>query len=215
MTSTRNHIYRNSRKQLQTRYEHCIRDLDRETDTCQWLLYLLGDEDPQVVVFGTQILARLLVVLGPAYVTKFTGKTGGFTIMQNRLARWWDIPTLWPICFSILFGVDPAIIDFERPFELYSLLETFGDRKVVYPALLPVIVAMLQQGLNSILRNQDDPDSPHRSNSEENAPALNVPDVPSRRRSMSLTKELESRSKLNSNFILLFLLIFLRIAATK
>lgn len=151
------------------------------------------------MVFGSQILARLLVVLGPAYVTKFTGnKTGGFIIMQNRLSRWWDISTLWPICFSILFGVDPATIDFERTFELYSLLETFGDHKVVYPALLPVVISMLQQGLNTILRNQDDPDSPlrDRGNDDENTPSLSVPDVPSRRRSMSLTKELESKSKL-------------------
>lgn len=153
------------------------------------------------MVFGTQILARLLVVLGSAYVTKFSGKTGGFIIMQTRLSRWWDISTLWPICFSILFGVDPAVIDFERPFELYSLIETFGDRKVVYPALLPVIISMLQHGLNSILHNQDDPDSPlrDRGNSHENSPGLNVPDAPSRQRSMSLTKEIESRSKLDSS----------------
>lgn len=156
-------------------------------------------------MFATQVLARLLTILGPAYVTKFANTTGGFIIMQNRLNRWWDISTLWPICFSILFCVDPALIDFERPFELYSLLETFGHRKVIYPAALPVIISMLQHGLNSILRNQEDPDSPmkDRPSSQDNSPGLIVPDLPSRKRSMSLTKELESRSKFDATFLVL------------
>jgi beige protein homolog 1 len=157
----------------------------------------LTEDDPQVVVLGTKILARLLVINGASYVTKFTDKTGGFTIMRYRLKRWWDMPTLWPICFSILFNHDVADIDYERPFELFSLLETFGKSTVVYPNMLSVIMAMLQQGLNSLLRNQDDPDSPlrDRSNGHDQPTGLTVPSSASRRRSMSLTKELESRRK--------------------
>jgi hypothetical protein len=157
----------------------------------------LTEDDPQVVVLGTKILARLLVINGSSYVTKFTDKTGGFTIMRYRLKRWWDIPTLWPICFSILFNHDVADIDYERPFELFSLLETFGKSTVVYPNMLPVILAMLQQGLNSLLHNQDDPDSPlrDRSNGHDQPTGLTVPSSASRRRSMSLTKELEARRK--------------------
>jgi hypothetical protein len=115
--------------------------------------------------------------------------------MRHRLRRWWDIPTLWPICFSILFNRDVADIDYERPFELFSLLESFDASKVVYPNILPVIIAMLQQGLNTLLRNQDDPDSPlnDRSNGHGQSEGLTVPNTASRRRSMSLTKEIESR----------------------
>ena len=146
---------------------------------------------------GTKILARLLVIHGSSYVTKFTDKTGGFTIMRHRLKRWWDIPTLWPICFSILFNHDVADIDYERPFELFSLLESFGSSTVVYPNILPAIMAMLQQGLNSLLRNQDDPDSPltDRGNGNSQPGGLLVPSTTSRRRSMSLTKDLESKRK--------------------
>lgn len=117
--------------------------------------------------------------------------------MRQRLKRWWDIPTLWPICFSILFNYDVAEIDFERSFELFTLLETFDKRNVVYPQVLPVIMAMLQQGLNSLLRSQDAPDSPIPDSSNISATSKSLAplnDV-SRRRSMSLTKELESRRK--------------------
>jgi beige protein homolog 1 len=152
------------------------------------------------VVLGTKILARLIVVNGSSYATKFASKTGGFAIMRSRLKRWWDISTLWPICFSILFARDVADIDFERPFELFGLLESFSNCKVVYPAVLPVITSMLQHGLKDILRHQDDPDSPlHERSTGPDKDNLGVPSTHSRPRSMSLTKELESRRKKISN----------------
>lgn len=144
-------------------------------------------------MLGTKILARLLIVHGSSYVSKFADKNGGFTIMRHRLRRWWDMPTLWPICFSILFNHDVADIDYERSFDLFSLLETFGKKAVVYPGILPVIMAMLQQGLNSLLRNQDDPDSPSRDRGNGQSGTLMPPKPANRHRSMSLTKELESR----------------------
>lgn len=157
----------------------------------------MTEDEPEVVVLGTKILARLLVVHGPVYVSKFTEKSGGFVIMRQRLKRWWDMPTLWPICFCILFKRDVADFDFERPFDLFSLLETFGSDTVIYPNVLPVMFAMLQQGLNSLLRAQDDPDSPVRyyTNSSDQISSLGVSSPTSRNRSMSLTKEIESRRK--------------------
>ncbi|KAI9046878.1 hypothetical protein LZ554_008956 [Drepanopeziza brunnea f. sp. 'monogermtubi'] len=168
-----------------------------KTVTNKWLLHLLTEDDPEVVVHGTKILARLLVVHGSHYVAKFASKTGGFAIMRYRLKRWWDLPTLWPILFCILFGRDVADVDLERSFELFSLLEPFNSCKVVYHAVLPVIMAMLQHGLKDVLRNQDDPDSPlvDRGNGQDQPKpsGLSVPASANRRRSMSLTKELEAR----------------------
>ena len=83
--------------------------------------------------------------------------------MQHRLKRWWNIPNIWRICFSILFGRDIAAIDLERKFDLFSLLESFapaGQTKVTYSEILPVITAMLQSGLKAISKDQIDPESP-------------------------------------------------------
>jgi hypothetical protein len=117
--------------------------------------------------------------------------------MRHRLRRWWDLPTLWPLCFSILFNRDVADIDFERSFELYSLLETFHNCKVIHPQVLPVIMSMLQHGLKDVLKNQEDPDSPlrDRGNGQASEDSLTVPSTKGRSRSMSLTKELEARRK--------------------
>ena len=116
-----------------------------------------------MVVLAAKILARLLVINGSSYVKKFTEKTGGIVIMQHRLKRWWNIPTIWRISFAILFGRDIAAIGLERNFDLFSLLESFapaGQTKVIYPEILPVITAMLQSGLKAISKDQNDPDSP-------------------------------------------------------
>lgn len=99
--------------------------------------------------------------------------------MQHRLKRWWNIPTIWRICFSILFGRDIAAIDLERKFDLFSLLESFapaGQTKVIYSGILPVITAMLQSGLKAISKDQNDPDSPlvDRSNSIPSASSESI-----------------------------------------
>ncbi|KAK7734740.1 Beige protein-like 1 [Cytospora paraplurivora] len=131
------------------------------TVTNKWLLYLLAEENPEVVVYGCKILARVLVSHGSGYVSKFANKTGGFAIMSHRLRHWWDISTLWPMCLSILFGFDVAEINFDRPFDLLNLTELYGKKtRVIYPDVLPVITTMLQHGLRDILKYQDDPDSP-------------------------------------------------------
>ncbi|KFA60535.1 hypothetical protein S40285_07586 [Stachybotrys chlorohalonatus IBT 40285] len=130
------------------------------TVTNKWLLYLLADEDPEVVVLGCKILARLLVTHGPAYTSKFASKSGGFTIMANKLKRFWDIPTLWPICFSILFGYDVAVIDFNADFEFDWLLQLFRGQKIATSESMTIVMSMLQQGLKEVMRHQDDPDSP-------------------------------------------------------
>ncbi|GAP90172.1 putative beige BEACH domain-containing protein [Rosellinia necatrix] len=166
-----------------------------KTVTNKWVLYLLTEDDPEIVVYGSKIIARLLVTHGPAYISKFSGRTGGFWIMAHRLKRWWDIPTIWPVCFCILFGFDVADFDFDKDLDFFSLLETFGACKIVNPDALPIITSMLQHGLKDVLRNQEDPDSPL-GDLEPPRPLSANPDWSgsnTRTRSMSLQKELESR----------------------
>lgn len=113
--------------------------------------------------------------------------------MANRLRRFWDIPTLWPICFSILFGYDVADINFDRDFDFFSLLDIFNKRKVVYPESLVIITSMLQHGLKDVMRHQDDPDSP----ATKLGPVENFSSAPldgrHRSKSMDLAKVLETR----------------------
>lgn len=130
---------------------------------------------------------------GPSYVEKFVDKTGGIVIMQHRLKRWWNVPTVWPVCFAILFDLDVAAIDFSRAFDLFGLLEVFASRgkvAVAYPAMLPVITTMLGEGLKTVTRNQSDPDSPLvDKSSTETTSSTKDPATPthSRQRSMTLT----------------------------
>jgi hypothetical protein len=129
--------------------------------TGKWLLYLLAEPEQRVVVLGAKILARLLVLNGTHYVKKFADKTGGFTLMKNRLRHWWNTPGIWTICFAILFGRDVATIDFERDFDVFNLVDIFiahspqSALRICYPEVLPVITAMLETGLRTIVRDRD------------------------------------------------------------
>lgn len=106
------------------------------------------------MVLATKTIARLLVVHGISYNKKFSEKNGGYTVLKHHLKRWWNIPILWPICFSILFGRDIALLDLDRPFDAQSLLDLFvagSELEIVYPEMLPVILEMLKSGLRSTL----------------------------------------------------------------
>ena len=108
--------------------------------------------------------------------------------MRYRLKRWWNMTALWTTCFAILFGRDVAVIDFECPFDLYNLLASFtpdNAMKVVNPHILPVITAMLQNGLKSVTKDQDNPNSPlaAKSNGTSN---MDVGSAHLRQRSVSL-----------------------------
>ncbi|KAK3310818.1 uncharacterized protein B0T15DRAFT_51070 [Chaetomium strumarium] len=166
-----------------------------KTVTNKWLLYLLAENDPEIVVLGCKILARLLVTHPSGYTAKFASKTGGFWIMAHRLKQWWDISTLWPILFSILFGYDVAKINFEKSFDFFSLLEIFGSSRIVFPDVLPVITSMLQHGLRDVLKYQDDPDSPASDAATAGSATESLDAVRTRRRarSMELGQALEPR----------------------
>jgi hypothetical protein len=164
-------------------------------NSCKWLLHLLADDDAEVVIHGCRILARVLVVHGSAYTSKFAGKSGGFSIMANRLRRFWDIPTIWPVCLCILFGHDVAEINFKQDFDIPGLVTIFGKKKVVYPEALIIIAAMLQNGLKDVMRHQEDPSSPAKkatSDTKALRSTMSMDDIFSAR-SMDLSKALETR----------------------
>jgi beige protein homolog 1 len=150
------------------------------------------------VILAAKILARLLVISGPAYMKKFVEKTGGTIIMQYRLKRWWNIPTIWPISFAIFFGKDIAAIDLERTFDLYNLLECFEGNdggRIACPEMLPVLTGMLQSGLKSVTKDQGDPESPFYRRTDADAASSSLDATAhesTAARSMSLDAELAS-----------------------
>ncbi|KAL7271913.1 Beige protein-like 1 [Rhizina undulata] len=164
------------------------------TVTNKWLLYLLAENEPKVVILGAKILARLLVVHGSNYVNKFATKTGGFIIMRNRLKRWWNMAALWPICFSVLFGKDVAKFNLKMSLDFSGLVDAFSDggkAKVVYPEMLPVIMGMLKTGIGTIIADQGDENIREASDGhKEQVPDTNrLSPKHSRRRSMSLNDQ--------------------------
>lgn len=171
--------------------------------TGKWLLYLLAESDQRVVVLGAKILARVLVVNGASYVKKFADKTGGFTLMKNRLRHWWNTPGIWSICFAILFDRDVATIDFERDFDVFNLVDVFIMRspqaklKICYPEIFPVISAMLDTGLRAIVRDRE-------SQRSETAPTKHEDGEASvtrgRRRTMSLNAKQPTVGELRVKF---------------
>lgn len=117
-------------------------------------MYLISEDEPEIVVLGVKMLARLLVIYGIPYTKKFSEKNGGFIIMRHRLKRLWRVPVLWPLCFAILLGQDVGKMDFNRPFDHFGFLNLFnsaGELKIVYPDVLPVITGMIQSGLKEIM----------------------------------------------------------------
>lgn len=115
--------------------------------------------------------------------------------MQRLLRRWWSIPSVWPICFAVLFGQDVAAINMGREFDLFNLLEAFNadlQIKVVYAEIFPVLASMLQNGLRAITRDQTDPDSPINHRVEDKAtPSLDSqwPSGPGRAQTMSRDRD--------------------------
>jgi len=145
------------------------------TVTNRWLLYLLSEASPEVIVLSMRILARLLVVHGDAYVRKFKDKSGGFTIIAHRLKRWWHLPALWPACFAILFDIDVAELELDRSFDLFSFVDLFNSKKeygIVYPEMFEVITGMLQSGLKTMVSSKQH----QRGLQVHAAPTANIPE---------------------------------------
>ena len=112
------------------------------------------EEEQEIVVLATKIMARLIVVHGTSYSKKFADKSGGYSVMQYRLRRWWNVPALWPICFATLFGVDVSSLVLDKPFDRSELLNLFlsnGEPLIVFPEMLPIITEMMQSGLKKAL----------------------------------------------------------------
>ncbi|KAL4907560.1 hypothetical protein BDW74DRAFT_125913 [Aspergillus multicolor] len=148
-----------------------------KTVTNKWLLYLLCEDEPEIVVLASRILARLIVTHGSNYNKRFIEKNNGYLIMRSCMRRWWNVPMLWPLCFSILFGLDLSKSVADKTFDKASLFEMLVGNgvEVCFPEVFPVIAGMMQSALRkSVITNGHS----HASNSDHSARVLMARSVP-------------------------------------
>lgn len=100
---------------------------------------------------------RLLIVNGPNRVKQFSERHNGFTIMKMRLRVWWSVPALWINLFCLLFAVDPEQVQDVDSFDQVALSEIFAGTNgvVAYPEVMPVIMALLANGVRSVNHGQN------------------------------------------------------------
>src|SRR5262245_6552677 len=119
----------------------------------------MSSMNPDHIIHGVKILARLLVTQGPVYVSKFASRVHGFPVLRHNLAPWWEITTLWPALLAVLFGADAVPLKSFPPdkqlslFDLVNLVRT-GDVEpaVIFPEVFPIIAALLKEGFSTTLR---------------------------------------------------------------
>ncbi|KAL9082432.1 MAG: hypothetical protein Q9159_006421 [Coniocarpon cinnabarinum] len=117
------------------------------TVTNRWLLYLLSCEHESIVGPTMQILARLLVLQGPSYVSKFQETSSDFKILAMKLRRWWFVRSIWECLFAVLFGVDPFHVLAHGNFESSRVYDTIMTKKhhtLYCPAIFSVMVGLFE-----------------------------------------------------------------------
>jgi beige protein homolog 1 len=119
----------------------------------------MASSNPDHIIHGVKILARLLVTQGPVYVSKFASRVHGFPVLRRNLAPWWELAPIWPALLAVLFGADVVSLKSfppDQPLRLFDLviLVKVGDEEpaVVFPEIFPIISALLKTGFDATLR---------------------------------------------------------------
>ena len=122
----------------------------------------MSSPNPDLIIHGTKILARLLVTQGPVYVSKFASRAHGFPVLRHNLAPWWELTPLWPTLIAVLFGVDVVSLrhfPLDQPLRLFDLVELvrLGDEEpsVTFPEIFSIISGLLKTGFESSLKPAD------------------------------------------------------------
>ncbi|WPH03249.1 beige protein like 1 [Acrodontium crateriforme] len=128
----------------------------------RWLLHLLAESDVRVIGPTLRIIGRAMAVLKNDFKTSFADKNGGFLTMKNRMKHFWKVGSVWLACFAIMFGQEVPETNPAANFTLFSLMEALrvDDQLVVAnPETFPIIMAMLETGLRSIIKTDDPTES--------------------------------------------------------
>jgi len=120
----------------------------------------MSSPNPDQIIHGTKILARLLVTQGPIYVSKFASRVHGFPVLRHNLGPWWELTPLWPTLLAVLFGVDVVSLRYfpnDQPLRLFDLVELvrLGDEEpsVMFPEIFSIISGLLKAGFEGTLKS--------------------------------------------------------------
>ena len=102
----------------------------------------MSSPNPDHVMYGVKVLARLLVTQGPGYVSKFAARANGFPILRKYLCPWWEITPIWPTLLAVLFGVDVVSLKslpVGQPLRLFDLVQLvkLGDENPTVISCFP------------------------------------------------------------------------------
>ncbi|KAK0781207.1 Beige protein-like 1 [Friedmanniomyces endolithicus] len=129
----------------------------------RWLLHLLAEPQVRVMEMAMRITTRSLATLGKDFKTPFVERNSGWVTLRSRLKMHWRSETLWLTCFAILFGSDVPTVSLDSRLNVFTMIETFriGTATVVVnPEVLPTLMAMLETGLRTAIKdNQESSDA--------------------------------------------------------
>ncbi|CAG8433004.1 6306_t:CDS:10 [Ambispora gerdemannii] len=180
------------------------------TITNKWPLLFFGeDSNPSWVVCAARILARLFHSQGSNYITKFRTTSEGFIVMQKLLPQWWYLTQLQQALFAMLFGRDICDVPMDLAFDLFALLTIYkGQNERIYiqcPDVMPIILFMMKEGISAIVqlsREIEDNTLTRGRTQDDSLLQTDKRRLKSyRRKSRSLTRELELARNLMSDLI--------------
>ncbi|KAF2721092.1 beach-domain-containing protein [Polychaeton citri CBS 116435] len=122
----------------------------------RFMLPLLSETNPRVLSLTLMLLSHSLRCLGSDFRRPFVENHGGFTLLKSRLKNFWQHDSIWRTAFAILFGKTLSTEEMQQEFSVFTLVETYAigqKTTVMNPEIMPALMAMLEAGLRSIVKN--------------------------------------------------------------
>ncbi|KAG0176918.1 hypothetical protein DFQ29_005470 [Apophysomyces sp. BC1021] len=127
------------------------------TITNKWpLLFFAPNINQHTVVLTARILTRLLVTQGPVYVSKFRMASEGFLVMGELLPHYWNLFQLNQTLLVAMMGVDIVEIPLQCDLKQLNTLLRSAPTKSLIPDIIPVIISLWREGINTTSQGQAD-----------------------------------------------------------
>ncbi|KAI9318572.1 hypothetical protein BX666DRAFT_1855381 [Dichotomocladium elegans] len=118
------------------------------TITNKWmLLFFEPNLHSLTVVLAARILARILIVQGQSYLTRFRQASEGFIILSRLLPNYWSLVQLHETLIILMMGLDVADYPLYSSFDPKHLDQCLRTErpKLLVPDILPIIISMWKE----------------------------------------------------------------------